>query len=168
MHYAGAFRFSSDFMSEHIDETVLLEQLQHTLVAMPPVAAMGIRIAGYDNGVLRMQAPLAANVNDKGNAFGGSLASVMILAGWALATLRLEAAGLEADVYVADSSLRYLAPLEDALHAEAWLEEGDWEGFIATFRQRGRARCRIAACVRLPGGGEATTFSGRFAALAKA
>ena len=62
--------------------------------------------------------------------------------------------------------MRYLAPLYDALQAEAWLEEGDWETFVSTFRQRGRARCRIAARVRLPGGGEATVFSGRFVALA--
>ena len=154
--------------SPAMDANPSLDALRARLALIPLVREMRIEVLGEAGGRLRLRAPLGPNVNDKGSAFGGSLASVMILAGWALATLRLEAAGLEADVYVADSSLRYLAPLEDALHAEAWLEEGDWEGFIATFRQRGRARCRIAACVRLPGGGEATTFSGRFAALARA
>ncbi len=164
MHYAGAFRFSSDFMSEHIDETVLLEQLQHTLVAMPPVAAMGIRIAGYDNGVLRMQAPLDVNVNDKGNAFGGSLASVMTLSGWALVSMRLGLAGKQAEVYVADSSIRYRAPVYGDLLATARLApEQDWDDFLTLFTKRGRARVTVRAAIE----GGAAEFEGRFVALGK-
>ena len=148
-------------------DTGSLEALRAHLQSIPQVRAMQVEVVGESDGRLRLRAPLAPNVNDKGSAFGGSLVALMTLAGWALATRRLAAAGLEADVYVADSQVRYLAPLEDELQAEAWLEEGSWDDFIATFRQRGRARCRIAARVRLPGGGEATTFSGRFVALAR-
>ncbi|UWX03973.1 YiiD C-terminal domain-containing protein [Pseudoxanthomonas sp. NC8] len=145
-----------------------LAALRAHLHAIPQVRAMQVEVVGDDDGRLRLSAPLAPNINDKGSAFGGSLISLMTLAGWSLTTRRLTDAGLEADVYVADSQVRYLAPLEDNLRAEAyWLEEGDWETFVATFRQRGRARCRIAACVRLPGGGEATVFSGRFVAVAR-
>ena len=125
---------------------------------------MQIRIAAARDGRLHLHAPLAPNVNDKGSAFGGSLVSLMTLAGWGLATWQLARAGISADVYVADSSVRYLAPLYDALEAEAWLEDGDWETFISTFRQRGRARCRIAARITLPHGGEATVLSARFVA----
>jgi len=142
-----------------------LAALRTRLQSIPQVRAMQVEVAGEHDGRLRLQAPLAPNVNDKGSAFGGSLVSLMTLAGWSLVTRRLAQAGLDAEVYVADSQVRYLAPLEDALEAEAWLEDGDWDIFIATFRQRRRARCRIAARVRLPGGGEATVFSGRFVAL---
>jgi thioesterase domain-containing protein len=151
-----------------MNEPDALAVLQTHLHSIPQVRAMQVEVAGESDGRLRLSAPLAPNVNDKGSAFGGSLASLMTLAGWGLTTRRLVDAGLQADVYVADSQVRYLAPLEDTLQAEAWLEEGEWETFIATFRQRGRARCRIAACVRLPGGGEATVFSGRFVALTRA
>lgn len=143
-----------------------LAAVRAQLCAIPLARTMRIEIAGAGDGKLHLRAPLAPNINDKGSAFGGSLASLMTLAGWGLATWQLARAGLPADVYVADSSVRYLAPLYDALEAEAWLEEGDWEGFAGTFRQRGRARCRIAARVVLPGGGEAATFSGRFVAMA--
>lgn len=149
-------------MSQHASLAALRAHLQ----SIPQVRAMQVDVAGEVGGRLRLSAPLPPNVNDKGSAFGGSLVSLMTLAGWGLATLRLGEAGLAAEVYVADSQVRYLAPLLADLHAEAWLEEGDWETFVATFRQRGRARCRIAACVRLPDGGEATVFSGRFVALA--
>jgi thioesterase domain-containing protein len=144
-----------------------LAALRAHLHTIPQVRAMQVEVVGDDDGRLRLSAPLAPNVNDKGSAFGGSLVSLMTLAGWGLVTQRLADAGLKADVYVADSQVRYLAPLENDLRAEAWLEEGDWDAFLATFRQRGRARCRITACVRLPDGGEATVFSGRFVALAQ-
>ena len=64
-----------------LDTATAVERLQATLDSMPPVAAMQIRVADFSAGALQLQAPLAANVNDKGNAFGGSLASVMTLAG---------------------------------------------------------------------------------------
>jgi thioesterase domain-containing protein len=148
-----------------MSESGSLAALRTHLQSIPQARAMQIEVVGEAGDRLQLAAPLAPNVNDKGSAFGGSLASLMTLAGWSLATRRLAGAGLSAEVYVADSQVRYLTPLEDDLHAEAWLEEGSWETFIATVRQRGRARCRIAACVRLPGGGEATVFSGRFVAL---
>ena len=148
-----------------MDERALLAWIDAHYRAMPPVAALQPAPARFEGDALHLAAPLAANVNDKGCAFGGSLVSLMTLAGWALATRRLDEAGFKADVYVADSQVRYLAPLLSGLEAEAWLEEGDWEAFVATYRQRGRARCRIAARVRLPDGGDATVFSGRFVAL---
>lgn len=51
------------------DSTVSpVQQLQATLSAMPPVKAMGIELRGFSGDQLQLSAPLAANVNDKGNA----------------------------------------------------------------------------------------------------
>jgi thioesterase domain-containing protein len=148
-----------------------LSALQQVLDGMPPVAAMQIRVAGYRDGTLCLQAPLAANVNDKGNAFGGSLASAMTLSGWALVTLQLRLAGFDADVYVADSHIRYLAPVHGDLHAEARAEAGaDWAGFLATFAQRGKARISVVAHQRADAGGDArpaAELTGRFVAFAR-
>ena len=136
--------------------------------AMPPVASMGLAIAGYDGACLRLHAPLARHVNDKGCAFGGSLVSLMTLAGWGLVTLRLHAAGLAAEVFVADSAVRYLKPVFADLAAEAVLDEGgDWEAVLADLRARGRARIGVVARVRLPDGGVAAEAQARFAAIAK-
>lgn len=146
----------------------LLRALDTHYRSMPPVAALGLSIAGYDGRHLRLRAPLAANVNDKGCAFGGSLASLMTLAAWGLVSLRLGEAGLAAEVYVADSQLRYLKPLYADLEAEAELAaDEDWDVFLATFRSRGRARAQLLARVRLPDGAAACTFEGRYVAIAK-
>jgi thioesterase domain-containing protein len=129
---------------------------------------MQLGIAGYDGQRLQLHAPLAAHVNDKGCAFGGSLASMMTLASWGLVSLHVEAAGLQADVFVADSQVRYLAPLFADLDVVAELApDSDWPSFIATLRQRGRARAGVVAYARLPDGSNATEFTARYVAIAK-
>ncbi|HEX5694397.1 MAG TPA: YiiD C-terminal domain-containing protein, partial [Arenimonas sp.] len=143
-----------------------LERLNAHYQAMPPVAAMRIRATGFDGDCLRLHAPLDANLNDKGCAFGGSLAGLMTLGGWGLLTLKLAAAGLDAEVYVADSQLRYLKPLYADLLAEARLDPGtDWDNVLRTFRERGRARAIVQAVVRGPDGGPVADLGGRFALL---
>ena len=88
--------------------------------------------------------------------------------GFRAVTLKLRLAGLKAEVYVADSQIRYLAPLYDDLVAEAVFAEGQaWDLFVDTLVQRGRARIQVDARVLLPEGGLATTLSGRYVAIAK-
>src|SRR3546814_10630483 len=75
---------------------------------------------------------------------GGSLVSLLTLASWGLVNLHVQAAGLDADVFVADSEVRYLAPLFADLRAQARIAEGEsWERFVATLRERGRARTTL-------------------------
>lgn len=143
-----------------------LRGLQSQLLAMPPARALQPVVAGYAGGRLRLTAPLSANVNDKGTAFGGSLASLMTLAAWGLTTLQVAQAGLEAEVYVADTQLRYLAPLRGDLVAEAWLDSDEGrDGFLATLRSRGRARTTLQAQVLLPDGAVAAQATSRYVAF---
>jgi thioesterase domain-containing protein len=136
--------------------------------AMPPVAAMDVAIASADGDSLCLSAPLARHVNDKGCAFGGSLVSLMTLAGWGLVTLKARAAGVDADVFVADSQVDYLAPLFADLSAEAKLAEGgDWEGLATSLRERGRAHVHVSARVPLPDGGVACRCRARYVAIAR-
>lgn len=143
-----------------------LQALDAHYQAMPPVAVMQLSIAGYDGESLRLHAPLARHVNDKGCAFGGSLVSLLTLASWGLVTLHVQLAGLDADVFVADSDVRYLAPLFADIEAEARIaDDASWDAFIATLRQRGRARTTVVARVPLPAGGVATECRARYVAI---
>src|SRR6476646_5153314 len=101
-----------------------LQAMQALYAAMPPVAALQLRVDGFDGDALRLYEPMAAHVNDKGCAFGGSLASLMTLAAWGVLTLRLHAAGIAADVFVAESQVQFRAPLFADLHAQARLAAG--------------------------------------------
>ena len=141
-----------------------LQELREYCRGMPPVAAMQVEVEGMRGDALRLTAPLSANVNDKGNAFGGSLASVMTLSGWALVSMRLGLAGKQAEVYVADSNIRYRAPVYGDLLATARLApDQNWDDFLTLFTKRGRARVTVRAAIE----GGAAEFEGRFVALGK-
>ena len=143
-----------------------LQALEQTLLSMPPVRALGLRIERYDGVSLHLAAPLSANVNDKGSAFGGSLGSLMTLAAWGLTTLKLREAGHRGEVYVQDSQLRYLKPLYDELRIDAQLAADEtWSGFLAAYTTRGKARARLTAQARDARGSIVTAFDGRFVAL---
>jgi len=145
-----------------------LQELRAVAEAMPPVAAMGFRIDNYDGLTLDMHAPLDANVNDKGTAFGGSMTSLMTFSGWSLVMLQLRLAGARADVFVADSEVRYRSPVIAELRAQAWLApEQSWGTFLATLAERGRARIQMQAHVLDTEGTPAATLSGRYVAIAK-
>ena len=128
--------------------------------------AMGLSVVDYDGHRIALNAPLAPNVNDKGCAFGGSLASLMTLAAWGLVNLKLSEAGEQADVFVQDSAISYLNPVWDALTAEAAAEPGqDWAQFITDLRERGKARITMMAEVAVAeGGGVACRMFGKFVA----
>lgn len=148
-----------------------LDALTAHFAGMPPVAALQPRVLAWEDGALRLLAPLAANINDKGNAFGGSLCSLMTIAGWGLAFLQLAEAGLEADIYVADTRIRYLKPVYEDLLVEARLDTAG-EGAAAldlpgTLRAQGRVSFRINACTLLADGGTAAALNGRYVAIAR-
>lgn len=144
-----------------------LATLRGELDRIPLTRAMGLAVDGFDGTSLVLAAPLAPNVNDKGCAFGGSLASLMTLAGWGLLELVLQARTMQADIYVQDSSIRYLAPVWHDFRAIAAAAPGEsLDAFAAAFAERGKARLRVHCRVPLPDGGDAATLDARFVALA--
>ena len=152
-----------------MSDASVVERLQHELLADIPLArAMQLAVESFDGESLVLAAPLAPNVNDKGCAFGGSLASLMTLAGWGLPKLALDTHDIAAEIYVQDSAICYLAPVWHDFQAIARVAEGEsLTAFIDALRERGKARLRVHCRVPLPDGGDAATLDARFVALAK-
>jgi len=143
-------------------------RLQSLLDAMPPVAALGVRVARCDAERVVLEAPLARNVNDKACAFGGSLASLLTLAGWGALESALHRRGVDVEVYVADSEVKYLAPLYGDLVAEAIVpDDAALDALQAKLTERGRGGIHLDAVVRDAAGQAVTTLRGRYAAVAK-
>jgi len=140
---------------------------ERALLADIPLAhAMQLRVRDCASERLTLAAPLAPNINDKGCAFGGSLISLLTLAGWGLIVLKLRSLNTRCDVYVQDSSVRYLAPVWEELVAEARLADGEsWDEFTRALASRGRARLRVACRVPLTSGADACTMEARFVAI---
>lgn len=132
---------------------------------IPLAQNMDLSLDGCDEQRLSIAAPLPPNVNDKGCAFGGSLVSTMTLTGWGLVELELRMRNLDCDVFVGESTVRYLEPVWSDFVSEARLADtADWTTFFDTLAARGRARIEVAC--RVPGTGEkpAATLEARFVA----
>lgn len=155
-------------MDANTTPTAALAALTGHFLGMPPVAALRPQILEWRDGLLRLRAPLDANVNDKGCAFGGSTVSLMTIAAWGLMTLELEQADQVAEVYVADSQIRYLKPVFEDIVVEASFDTAAERTALAdTLARQGRAGARLRARTLLADGGVAATFSGRYVAIGK-
>ena len=121
---------------------------QFVLDSIPLAQAMQLEIASWNGGRIELRAPLSANVNDKGCAFGGSLSSLMTLASWAMLELLLRQHELEADIFVDDGEIRYRAPIWEDIRVVAQAAQGhDIGRFVTTLQQRGRARIGMQSVV---------------------
>jgi thioesterase domain-containing protein len=132
---------------------------------IPLAQNMDLQLYDCDERHLSIAAPLGPNINDKGCAFGGSLVSVMTLNGWGLVELELRMHGLDCDLFVGESTVRYLEPVWSDFHSEARLGEGaSWTTFFDTLAARGRARIDVTC--QVPGTSEkpAATLAARFVA----
>jgi len=98
---------------------------------IPLAHTMDLSLQACDEQHLALAAPLGPNINDKGCAFGGSLVSVMTLNGWGLVELELRLRGLACDVFVGESTVRYLEPVWEDFTSEARLAaSADWVTFF--------------------------------------
>jgi thioesterase domain-containing protein len=148
--------------SAHADAARFLEH--ELLTTIPLTRAMQLRVERYDGIELELAAPLGPNVNDKGCAFGGSMASLMTLASWGLTRLALRDHGASPDIYVQDSHIEYLAPVWSDLSIVARAQPGhSLADFVAMFLARGKARVSVSAEV-LVAGQPAARLSARFVA----
>jgi thioesterase domain-containing protein len=92
---------------------------------VPLFQAMQARLERCDDAGLTMQAPLAPNINDKGIAFGGSMAAIASLTGWALTRVTLREHGETAEIVITDSTLKFLRPVRGEIVTECARPDAD-------------------------------------------
>ena len=145
----------------------LREYLQRTLYEEIPLSqAMGLTVRAYDGTSLTLAAPLSRNLNHKSTAFGGSLYSAAVLAGWGLLFLKLAEHGERAQVVIQDASIDYLFPVERDFEATCPVPEGAaMTRFLEMFRRRHKARIRLESRVIIDGR-DAVSFRGTYVAHA--
>ncbi len=132
---------------------------------IPLISHMGLGKPAYDGTSLTLSAALAPNVNDKGTGFGGSLATLATLCGWAMVTLYLREQGRDCDVMIRDSQLKYIAPVTGDFSAITRLpEQAELDTFMTYMDSKGRGRLNLNVEIR-QGGKVAMTLSGAYVAV---
>ena len=130
---------------------------------IPLVRALGLKVARSQDGSVIFNAALAPNINDKGCAFGGSLASLLTLACWSVLRVHTWAQLMPSDIFVHTSRIVYIAPIWADFTVHASLSADALSQFTETLATKGKAAAIIRAEVRAADG-VAATMEARFVA----
>lgn len=146
--------------------TALSEELHHTIPLVRALAMQVLRARNDDGGTqIEFAAALAANINDKGCAFGGSLASLKTLACWSVLRTYTWHQGIAADIFVHTSRVVYIAPIWHDFEVRCALGAEALQSFKQSLLERGKAAAILHAEV-LCRGELAATMEARFVAKA--
>jgi thioesterase domain-containing protein len=115
---------------------------------IPISQALGAGVQAFDGDSIHIGAPLQPNLNHRNTAFGGSLATLGILAGWSLVNFNLREVGLPCRVVIQKSEMDFLLPVDADFEAVAKKPE-TWETFVKTLQRRGKARLELPSDILL-------------------
>ena len=139
-----------------------LQSYLHTHI--PLSAAMDVEVLEASPDRVRLAAPIEPNLNMHGTAFGGSGATLALLAAWSALHLRLEQDSLQSQLVIHRSTMEYLLPIHGKFTAVASLKNTDMTDFLARYRRKGRSRLTVFADL-LADDKLAGRFTGDFVAL---
>jgi len=106
--------------------------------------AMGIEVAAWDGTTVTLAAPLAPNLNHADTAFGGSISTLGILAGYSLLHLIFLERKLSTRILIQKSETDFLRPIDDAMRATAAISTpAALDDFLDTIQRKRRARMEV-------------------------
>lgn len=134
-------------------EVLLDEFSRQARSAIPLLQSMGLRFTEFSDHRLRLEMPLAPNINDKQTGFGGSISALATAAGWALVTLWLRQLDAlhdwarHCDVMVVESHIRYLAPATEDINATVSVDDVTLQAFNFALKTQGNAGVTLQVTV---------------------
>ncbi|MDF0729371.1 YiiD C-terminal domain-containing protein [Pseudomonas entomophila] len=132
---------------------------------IPLTREMGLEVIDWHRQCLRLQLPLAANVNHKSTMFGGSLYCAAVLVGWGWLHLRLRELGIDdGHIVIQEGQISYPLPVTGTAVARcAAPDEKAWARFVTMYQRRGRARLALETVVSNAGSeAAAVQFTGQY------
>lgn len=110
---------------------------------IPLSQEMQFSISHLDMSSIRVNAPLAPNVNIHGTGFAGSLYSLSVLTGWALCFHLLNEAKVDADLVIAKAEIRYFKPVTGAIDCYSEVTQRAKDRFYKSLHERGKGRLNL-------------------------
>ncbi|HEX7373444.1 MAG TPA: YiiD C-terminal domain-containing protein [Steroidobacteraceae bacterium] len=141
------------------------ELQQYLRTRIPLSAAMQVEVRRADVAGVELYAPLEPNTNHRDTVFGGSAATLAILAAWCALHVRLLAAGLAGRIVIHSNTMNYERPIVAGFTATSQPPAADEWQKLAAIVARGRmARARMTAVLECQGE-QVGQFDGQFAVL---
>ena len=128
-----------------------LEQFEATCRRdIPLLDAMQLSLLDYRDLELTMEAPLAPNINNKGTAFGGSIASIGLFGGWAVATLAFMDRGIDnSEIVVYRHEITFERPARGHLEVRVRMNPDEFAACLDRLRAGSDQRLRFNIEVEL-------------------
>ena len=129
---------------------------------IPLTNAIGIEVDECTGNTIKISAPLESNINHKNTAFGGSLYSVSVLAGWSLIYALLKKNNLQGHIVIQESNIQYLTPVTSRIVAECrFVDELQINRFLKQYKRKGVARIKLTSIIK-QGVKDAVVFNGSY------
>lgn len=113
---------------------------------------MGITVTAASAGAVELRAALGPNLNHRSTAFGGSVASLAVLAGWSMLRIGLDHVTPVPQIVIQRSTVEYTAPIRSDYYAICRRPSVEtWQRFMQAFTRRGRGRLRLLVDIRCDG-----------------
>ena len=117
---------------------------------IPITRPIGVKVVAFDGEIIRLAAPLQPNLNHRHTVFGGSIATLGILANWTLIHLKLETEDLHPRLVIQKSYVDYIEPIDNDFEAVAQIpDKAIWERFKKMLTQKGKARIAVRSEIQL-------------------
>ncbi len=132
---------------------------------IPLSQAMGVQVLSWQERQLRLQFPLAPNINHQASMFGGSMYCAAVLAGWGWLHLALLEEGIDTThIVVQSGQIDYPRPIvhEQIIALCDAPEERIWQRFLATYRKHGKARLQLVSRVLTEEDEDGAVLTGQF------
>ncbi len=132
---------------------------------IPLSQSMGVQVLSWHERQLRLQFPLAPNINHQASMFGGSMYCAAVLAGWGWVHLALREEGIDTTHIVVQSGqidyprAIYHEPIIACCDAP---DAKTWQRFLATYHKHGKARLQVVSRVLTESGEDGAVLTGQF------
>lgn len=129
----GKYFLSKEVLTEYIVSNI------------PILHSVGLEVSELTENKIKISAPLFDNRNHYGSAFGGSIATLGIVAGWAILIYKIKEENIQATLVIKSSNTEYLLPIKDNFYAEVSIKEIDWEKLKTKFISKQKAGIEVTA-----------------------
>lgn len=111
---------------------------------IPIIKSLKFSISEINGNNIVVEAPFKEHINHTNSAFGGSISSLMTLAGWAKAKVIMESIDNKATIVIQESNVKFIKPVLDDFIAYTDTEDiTDMVKFENMYKKHGKTRINI-------------------------
>lgn len=117
----------------------------YILSNIPILKHSKLSVAKLTDNTIKLSAPLYENRNHYGSAFGGSIATIGIVAGWAILTYKIKKENIPTTLVIKSSHTEYKLPVQNDFYAEVIIEQNEWNNFKSKISEKGKAGISVTS-----------------------